>query len=182
VTGACPACVTPLGWVDLSHDGVLHGRSSARGGPYFTIHCPACSEPLEASGGEGRVFRFRTIRARASSGPVWWRRWFDLLFGAEVVNNTRNPRKRRGDRTPPPPPRDRPRHADARLARLLTALDLPPTATLPDVKKRFRDLAKQTHPDTLGAVPAGEAEAAMRRFIRVNQAYREILEAWPERR
>ncbi|MFG0316406.1 MAG: DnaJ family molecular chaperone [Planctomycetota bacterium JB042] len=189
VSGRCPACFTSIGWVDLSHEGILHGRSAAAGGPYFTIHCPGCQEPLRAEGGVGRVYRFSSVRSAPVGASSWWGRWFRLLFGAPTLNESRSPRSSRA--RPPPaggaggrPGREaagasRPAVGEA-LLRRLRELDLGAEATLDDVKRRFRQLAKQTHPDALSTASADVREASRRRFIEINRAYREIVQRWPK--
>ncbi len=190
VRGRCPACGTSIGWVDLSHEGILHGRSAAAGGPYFTIHCHGCQEPLRAEGGVGRVYRFSSVRT-APAGASRWGRWFRLLFGAPALNESRSPRSSRPRRPSPGagdersrPGREtagtsRPAVGEA-LLRRLRELDLGAEATLDDVKRRFRQLAKQTHPDTLSTASADVREASRRRFIEINRAYREIVQRWPK--
>lgn len=50
---------------------------------------------------------------------------------------------------------------------ILARLDLPPTTTEPEIKQRFRELAKQYHPDK-----GGEAE----QFIALMTDYKQLME------
>ena len=52
-------------------------------------------------------------------------------------------------------------------------LDLAITATIEQVRKRYRDLAKKWHPDKNDSAIKTEAE---KKFVRINQAYERILE------
>jgi hypothetical protein len=55
-------------------------------------------------------------------------------------------------------------------------LQLPPGASLSEIKQRYRELARQSHPD---AVPAAQRESATLQFQQINYA-KETLEAYWE--
>src|SRR5262245_51656285 len=59
------------------------------------------------------------------------------------------------------------------LARAYATLELPPQASAPEVKKRFRLLVKRWHPDQWSGDAQGQAEAAVR-MREINDAYRRI--------
>jgi hypothetical protein len=56
----------------------------------------------------------------------------------------------RASQPPPPPPIEPAARPDGEVSRLLAEFDLPADATLEDVKKRYRELAKLHHPDAQG--------------------------------
>lgn len=60
--------------------------------------------------------------------------------------------------------------ADA-LEQAYHVLDLPKTASMDDVRRRFRELAKTHHPDTVSVMGDGVQRAANEDFQRIKQAY-----------
>lgn len=69
-----------------------------------------------------------------------------------------------GRQAPPPPPID-PRQRDA-----LAMLDLPPEASLQDIRGRYKELVKRYHPDANGGDKAAEE-----RLKSINLAYSYLL-------
>ncbi len=179
VVGACPACATSIGWRDLSHDGILHGRQTSQGGPYFTIACPACGLVLRAEGGVGRIYRFASIARGSHARPSRWGRWLDLLFGAyepvfrppPVTPRTGHDSRARSEATR----RDGTPRYSARVRRSFHVLGLRADARAPDVKRRYRQLAKEWHPDRFSRSSEVERATAERRFIEIAAAYEEIV-------
>ena len=55
-------------------------------------------------------------------------------------------------------------------------LGLPPGTPFSEVKAHYRRLAKQFHPDELGALDKDQRETASRAFIAIQEAYKEIKE------
>lgn len=73
-----------------------------------------------------------------------------------------------GRHNPPPPA---PENRDKRLVQAVAFMELSFPLVLADVKKRYKKLAKQYHPDT----NRGDTEAA-KRFQALNEAYHYIVE------
>ncbi len=183
-SGACPECGAIIDWDALAHEGILHGRTQAMGGPFFTISCPSCQEPLVAEGGVGRVYRFQRAR--------------DLQRGSRAhralcffLGKARRPRATLGRAAPAeesareearaaraPGVQERPR--GARFHAQLEILGLPEDVSLDGVKRRFRQLAKQFHPDLFLRATEGERLQAEQRFVRIALAYRHVLDHWQE--
>ena len=49
------------------------------------------------------------------------------------------------------------------------------TASAPDVKKAYRRLASQLHPDTMGMLDEAQRDAAAEALIRVGEAYERLM-------
>ena len=58
----------------------------------------------------------------------------------------------------------------------LDALGLPASASLSDVKRRFKELSKQYHPDTFHGLPEQEKEAREKRYREITRAYHFLIE------
>lgn len=154
------------------------------GGPFFTISCPACHEPLVAEGGVGRVYRFQ--RARDLPRGSCARRALRFFLGKgraprakprSVSPGGESPRQdARSARPPDPQLPPRGRHLRAQLE----VLGLPEDVSLDGVKRRFRQLAKQFHPDLFLRATEGERQQAEQRFVRIALAYRHVLDHWQE--
>lgn len=179
--GACPDCGTALGWQNLAHDGVIHGRDTARGGPYFTIRCPHCHSALLAIAGLARTYRF--YRQRQTDQESRLGRIFRLLFGREERSWDFRPDRDTGPRPARPsgrPGESSPSRLDPRLRAPLSELGLGPETTLQELKRRFRKLAKECHPDLFARAEADERALAERRFVRISLAYQQVLGHWQE--
>jgi hypothetical protein len=62
------------------------------------------------------------------------------------------------------------------LARAYAALGVTPGASLEDVRKRYKALVRQWHPDRFTRDPQGQAEAALR-MRTINDAFRAVVAA-----
>lgn len=97
-----------------------------------------------------------------------------VFFGRRVVDKVKEHvakvRQAQEEAQSRPPPKPKPRWGTSKeeLNARLAAFGLPPTATVEDVDKRYRDLAKKNHPDVLG----GSAE----RMAEINAARDRIKE------
>jgi hypothetical protein len=58
---------------------------------------------------------------------------------------------------------------------LLGTLGLAPGASADDVKRAFRQLARELHPDRLGAADPDEREKLARRFAQISAVYHQLL-------
>jgi len=63
---------------------------------------------------------------------------------------------------------------DLEVRRAYALLELSPPVTEPDLRRRYRELAKRWHPDRYAADPTGQAEAAQR-MRDINDAYRLLV-------
>jgi len=59
--------------------------------------------------------------------------------------------------------------------RALDALGLPPSASLRDIKQRFRQVSKQYHPDTYHGLTDEEREAREARYREITAAYHFLI-------
>ena len=106
------------------------------------------------------------IEASVRGDTVWDRptwplgRWSATrrIFGTEFIPEDLDPF---GERRAPPPPAPRNKTEQA-----LAELDLPPGATIEEIKRRYKTLAKLLHPDANG----GDKEAE-ERLKTINLAY-----------
>lgn len=71
----------------------------------------------------------------------------------------------------PPPSAAPPAADDPERLRALAQLDLRPGATPAEIKRRFRELSKDYHPDTLRGLPEEEREAREARYRQITAAY-----------
>jgi len=98
-------------------------------------------------------------------------------FGSKGLGAGRNSaRATRGSasRKPPRPP------AGTRFREQLEILGLDVECSLGDVKRRFRELAKELHPDLLIHKSRDQQAEASKRFLLVKNAYETIRRGWKE--
>ena len=69
------------------------------------------------------------------------------------------------------------RQEDASLRTCYEALQVTPAATTEEIKKSYRRLVKQYHPDLQGPLDEKGADALKRKVISLNEAYRTIRTA-----
>lgn len=66
------------------------------------------------------------------------------------------------------------RQEDALLRTCYKTLQLTPAATPEEIKKSYRRLVKQYHPDLQGHLDEKQADALKRKVVSLNEAYRAI--------
>jgi DnaJ domain len=70
---------------------------------------------------------------------------------------------------------ERPSGESPSRSKRLETLGLPPDATLEDVRRAFREIARSLHPDQLGGVEREERERLARRFAQISAVYHELV-------
>ena len=172
--GACPCCFLPIGWEQLSHEGIIHGRNESMGGPYFTIRCSTCQTDLKAVGGRQRVYSFFELRERRVA--TRWERILRALFGkpAEQRENREEDERGPDSEEQPAPPNGRIRRHQHRLRVLGLSADV----SLEEIKNSYRQMVKECHPDLHHQKSEAERLLAERRFVEITCAYQELVEHW----
>lgn len=198
---SCWFCGEPLSIESILRDGILRSRSSRQGGPYRLYACPLClKENMCETTRRGRWFasppcRFsvldylfsQIVDAGAESAEtllasVSWlqeneerRRYF---FESDGDSRYRHGSWLRflwpgrvsapagGGTVPRPPPRIVPPHE---------ILGLAATASLSEIRERFRSLALQYHPDKAAHLGEEFERAAHEKFLRLKQAYESLV-------
>ncbi len=91
--------------------------------------------------------------------------------------NSRSRQSQRSNRRPDQPPACRPSANTDELVHLLSILGLSPPATLEEVQRRYRTIAREFHPDTLAyrGLDARAQEEARRTFERATETYKALL-------
>ncbi|MFH0945144.1 MAG: J domain-containing protein [Planctomycetota bacterium] len=170
--GGCPGCFTPIGWERLSHEGIIRGRTAERGGPFFTIRCPACGLALRAVGGEGRVYCF--FEERQPRGPSRWSSLCRALFGKPVPPGAARAASEQTGESEEPRGAGRRAPWGMRYEQRLALLGLPKDADMHQVKARYRSLVKECHPDLFHCATERERKEAELRFVCITTAYQEL--------
>jgi hypothetical protein len=187
VSTACPGCTEQVALTEVQRNGILHCRVEAKGGPYYTLGCPHCRSPLVAE-----LSRSEGMRLRGEKGlrgyPALLRSLRDFLAAPQ-----------RGRRKTPAEPA--PRHAAAskpvsnqsarspqlrnrvtgfdgwtRLEReSLRQLGLRTDIQPAEVRVRYREFVKQSHPDRFAGSGRRSLERAEREFIQRNEMFRRLM-------
>lgn len=161
---------------------MLHGRSQAAGGPFFTVACPHCGAPLVAEQLTAGHYAFSCLNglpARSALAQAL-RRFRGMPPrpdrpgpppAMEPKVDHHNGTRRVSSRTSPEPPL-----WNERFSPSLQVLGLTRHATLEDVKRRFRQLAKLHHPDRFARAAESEQRASHARFVAIREAYRRLVD------
>lgn len=194
--GACPSCRTGITETQVIVEGMIHARATRAGGPFHTLLCPGCQVRLVAERSESKLV-FATEGALAEgSGILKKLRSFLGMPRGSTGGRATDPFviPRLGRPVPPKNLRDRakgesgrrdPNRTQAkkplpgeRFREPLRVLGLGVESSLADVKRRFRELAKELHPDLLSHKSPEEQGAAQKQFLLVKNAYETIQRGW----
>lgn len=171
---ACWSCAAPAPAARLAVETVLRGRPADEGGPYRVFRCPGCGvengvvsgpagwmlHPLSGLAPRSVLDRFLSSaeRRRLERSRVWWR-----LHRDDVE------RFRRGETPPAAQPRPRRDVGCVAATGPRAVLGVGADATVDEVRRAFRRLAKRHHPDRAGDAPDEG------RFREIRAAYETLL-------
>ncbi len=181
--GACPKCGAAIAAGEVARDGLIHSRGRAAGGPFYTLACHECGEALAAERVSSDAFRMSRKQDLAIGGVVL--RALSSFIAAPArrgpargaPSEPRSAPFRRPERAAAPAGSAEPVVSSSRFANELALLGLESPATMQDVKRRFRQLAKEFHPDRFQRASPESRQRAQDMFVRISSAYHAILAA-----